>query len=240
VNWQDAYYALVAKRKRCRICSESGLTNPVCIEGGIYDSDQIGPWSCWQGNLNAEIMVVGQDWGDVSYFTKWKGLDDPAGNPTNTNLQRLLLKFGIAIKTPQEPQEHSVFFTNIILCLKNGGLQAPIKDEWLANCSANFFRPLVAIVKPKIILTLGKRVSETILDLYGIPYSKAAPLSHLMNGSPFMLTESTHLFPVYHCGAGGVNRNRSMEKQAEDWGKAAAWFASSFAGEGVRAAHTGL
>lgn len=175
---KEAYKTLVTKRKNCRICSESGLTNPACVDSGIYDSDQIGPWSCWQGNLNADIMVVGQDWGDVAYFLKWKGFDDPSGNPTNTNLQRLLRQFGIAIKPPQEPQEHSVFFTNIILCLKDGGLQAPIKDEWLANCSGNFFRPLVDIVKPKIILALGKRVSETILDLYGISYSKTAHLAN--------------------------------------------------------------
>jgi len=224
MNRQDAYHSLVAKRKTCRICSESGLTNPTCVEGGIYDSDQIGPWSRWQGNLNAEIMVVGQDWGGFKFFVTWEGFDPPSSNPTNTNLSVLLQQFGITIKQPQEPQEHSIFLTNIILCLKDGGLQAPIKDEWLSNCSGNFFRPLVEIVNPKIILALGKKVSETILDLYGISYSKSATLSKLMNGSPFKLTESSLLFPVYHCGAGGVNRNRPMEMQIEDWRKAAKWF----------------
>jgi DNA polymerase len=227
VNQQDAYNALVSKRKKCRICSESGLTNPACVEGGIYDSDHIGPWSCWQGDLDAEIMVVGQDWGGLKFFEAWKGIDPPFGNPTNSNLSVLLHQFGISIKPPQEPQDQKIFLTNMILCLKGGDLQAPIKDEWLTNCSGNFFSLLVEIVKPKIILALGKRVSETILDLYGISYSKSAPLSLLMNGSPFKLTESTSLFPVYHCGAGGVNRNRPMEMQEEDWRKAAEWFRAS-------------
>ncbi len=222
MNRQQAYNALVTKRKQCGLCSESGLANPSCFVG--LDSDHIGPWSRWQGNLNAEIMVVGQDWGDKAYFEKWKGGDHPSGNPTNSNLQKLLLQFGIAIKTPQEPQEHSVFFTNIILCLKDGGLQAPIKDEWLSNCSENFFLPLVEIIQPKIILALGERVSKTILDMYGIPFSKSATLSKLMDRSPIRVTESTYLFPVYHCGAGGVNRNRLLEKQLEDWGNAAEWF----------------
>ena len=219
---EKAYSALVKERKSCKLCTEMGLTNPASFEG--LDSDHIGPWSCWQGNLNAEILVVGQDWGDKSYFSKWKGLDQPSGNPTNSNLQKLLLKFGIAIKEPTEPQEHSVFFTNIILCLKDGGMQASINNEWLSNCSGNFFLPLVRIIQPKIIIVLGKKVSETILDLYGIQFSKSAPLSKLMQSSPFKLTESTYLFPMYHCGAGGVNRNRPMERQLEDWEKAADWF----------------
>ena len=44
----------------------------------LFRSAQIGPWSLWQGNLDAEIMVIGQDWGDKNYFTKNKGHDQGA------------------------------------------------------------------------------------------------------------------------------------------------------------------
>ncbi len=234
MNRQEAYTALVAKRKSCGLCTFSGLTNPASFDG--LDSDQIGPWSCWQGNLNAKIMVVGQDWGDVEYFKACKGDDKFSGNPTEANLRELLETFGILIEEYGKEQEQVVFLTNMILCLKDGfrdttqshrGLSAPIENAWLSNCSENFFRPLVEIIQPKIIIALGERVSKTILDLYGLPYSKSAPLSQLMNGSPFKLTESTFFFPMYHCGSGGVNRNRPMEKQEEDWGKAAEWFRAS-------------
>ena len=60
------YAALVAARKQCRVCPNH--TNPAVCESGRYDSDQIGPWSLWQGNLHADLMVVGQDWGDDRYF----------------------------------------------------------------------------------------------------------------------------------------------------------------------------
>lgn len=56
----EGYAALVRRRKACR-----SLTNPGKCEGGIQDSDQIGPWSLWQGNLSADLLVVGQDWGDT-------------------------------------------------------------------------------------------------------------------------------------------------------------------------------
>lgn len=44
-----------------------------------------------------------------------------------------------------------------------------------------------------------------------------------MQQSPYRLNASTVLFPLYHCGAGGVNRNRSFADQLQDWTKVAEW-----------------
>jgi DNA polymerase len=229
---QQQYDLLVSKRKKCSLCvltahPEEGLTSPATIKDGAFDSDQIGPWSRWQGNLNAEIMVVGQDWGGVKYFNDCQGDDQLSNNPTNVNLHKLLLnQIGKDIKKSDVNDDGIIFLTNIILCLKQGNLQDPIKKEWLSNCSKHFFKPLVDVVRPKIIIALGSNVSHTILDLYEVAYSKSVSLSQLMESSPFNLTESTDLFPVYHCGAGGVNRNRSLEMQQDDWAKIASWYNS--------------
>ena len=193
------------------------------VISGRYDSKQIGPWPLWQGNLNAELLVVGQDWGDISYFQKWQGRDQPSGNRTNENLQRLLDQIGVRVGRPRDPQDQVVFFTNLILCLKRGGLQAPVDDSWFTNCARTFFGPLVEIIKPRAILALGKKVSEAILDLYGIQHSKNLRLSEMMSLSPYPLTGSTVLFPLYHCGAGGVNRNRSIGEQEKDWSRIKEW-----------------
>ncbi len=74
----QAYNKLVLERKACRACE--GLVNPADY---TYDSDQIGPWSLWQGNLDSDLIIVGQDWGDTRYFEKWEGRDQQTGNPTN-------------------------------------------------------------------------------------------------------------------------------------------------------------
>lgn len=221
----EKYRKLVEERKQCSLCQ--GLRNPAGISGGKWDSDQIGPWSLWQANLDAELVVVGQDWSDVSYFRKWEGRDQPSGNPTNENLQKLLNTIGIQIRKPRDPQDQIVFFTNIILCLKAGGLQAPVKDNWLKNCSSTFFVPLIEIINPKVVIALGKKVSESILHLYGISYSKSAVFSKMLSQAPYQLTDSTAFFPVYHCGAQGVNRNRSMMEQEEDWSKVNMWLDSN-------------
>ena len=214
----QAYNDLVQRRKTCNKCN--GLCNPSTFD---YDSDQIGSWTLWQGNLNSDIVVVGQDWGDVTYFEKWKGKDQPKDNPTNENLQRLMEIINIKVEKPSMDQNHIVFLTNLILCLKTGGLQATVEDHWFENCSSIFFRPLMNIIKPKIVIALGKKVSESILNIYDIPYSKSTPYYELINKSPVKLTSSLVLFPVYHCGAGSINRNRPMEEQKDDWRKIAQW-----------------
>src|SRR5688500_5207961 len=125
---QAAYAALVAGRKTCHACM--GLTNPADYAAGRYDSPEIGPWTRWQGNLDATLMIVGQDWGDTAYFARHDGLDGST-NPTNRTLCRLLHSIGIHI----DPQatvagRGQIFLTNTILCLKSGGMQATVAAQW--------------------------------------------------------------------------------------------------------------
>jgi len=216
----EKYRRLVEKRKACQLCTN--ITNPSKVENGRYDSNEIGPWSLWQGNLNAELLIVGQDWGDTSYLKRWKGRDQPSGNKTNENLQKLLAHIGVRIGKPRDSKDQIVFFTNLILCLKEeGGLQGPIKNDWLINCAKEFFLTLLEIIKPRAILALGKDVSETILKLYKIQYRKNQRLSELMNRSPYRLTTSMVLFPLYHCGARGQNINRPNPES--DWIRIKKW-----------------
>ena len=173
----------------------------------------------------SEVLVVGQDWGDVAYFERWRGIDQPSGNPTNENLRRLLGLIGARLGSPREHQDLQVFLTNLILCLKTGGLQAPVRDEWLRNCTRELFAELVRIVRPLAVLALRQRVTSAILDYYGVPYCRTVSLSELTSHAPFRIGDDAYLFPVYHCGAGGVNRNRSFAKQCEDWQRIGAWLA---------------
>jgi len=117
---RSTYDALIASRKACKVCHL--LENPAQILGGQYDSSQIGPWTLWQGNLDAEIMIVGQDWGDVRYFTTNAG-HEAVRNPTNEMLAKLLASIGIRIDppSPQDDGGGSLFLTNAILCLKHKG-----------------------------------------------------------------------------------------------------------------------
>ena len=92
-----AHAALVRARRSCRACP--GLINPADCDGGVHDSEHIGPWTLWQGNLRTDLLVVGQDWGDTRYFIA-NGGHDARRNPTNENLRGLLRSIGIEIPLP--------------------------------------------------------------------------------------------------------------------------------------------
>jgi DNA polymerase len=193
------------------------------VAGGKYDSPQIGAWSLWQGNLEADLMVVGQDWGTVDVFERFRGVDPPPRwqneNCANSNLVKLLATIGIQIGLPGERQENKVFFTNAILCLKQGlNMQAPVSPEYFHNCGSLFLRPLIEIVNPRAVVVLGQLPYEAVRRTFDPGFRLIPPYRrYVENNSPYLLPGGAMLFAVYHCGAGSTNRNRSFAKQCEDW-----------------------
>jgi uracil-DNA glycosylase len=193
----DQYRRLVTERKPCRQCT--GLENPAACAEGQYDSDQIGPWSRWQGNLGARLMVIGQDWGDTRYFRQYAGREGPR-NPTNENLRHLLHSIGIDIPPPEEYRESgTIFLTNAILCLKAGGLQGPVRRDWFQNCHS-FLRGQIALVRPAVVVALGQLAHRSVLGAFGIRASAfrgavEAPEGIRLPGGP-------SCFPCTTAGAG--------------------------------------
>jgi uracil-DNA glycosylase len=217
---QQLYSSLVQQRKKCKACG-GVLINPADCNGDLYDSFQIGPWSRWQGNLQAKLMVVGQDWGDTNYFLKWEGFDDP-NNPTNVNLTKLLNSIGINIKSiTGADQGGDIFLTNAILCLKQNGLQGDVVGAWFENCGKNFLKPTIEIVKPKVLVALGEWPYKTILQAYDIRYVRPQTYRMIVEqvgkAGGRKLPGGALLFPVYHCGRRGVNQNRNWSDQLNDW-----------------------
>jgi DNA polymerase len=211
---KDSYAALVAARKSCRSCPE--LLNPAACDGGTYDSNQIGPWTLWQGNLNADLVIVGQDWGDKRYFVANKGHDEPH-NPTSDTLRRLLATIGIDIPPPSvcDSGGGTVFMTNAILCLKEGGMQARVRPEWSANCGARFLRPTIDLIAPKVVVTLGEQAYKAVSAVYGLPHVAFRTAVGLPEG--FILPTGARYLPMYHCGARILNTHRPLEQQVRDW-----------------------
>lgn len=208
------YAELVAARKACHLCS--GLTNPADVAGGRFDSEQVGAWSLWQGNLDASIMVVGQDWGDTSYFVRGEGREGPR-NPTNLALVELIGIAGVSIGDPGSAVGRDIaFFTNAILCLKSsdGGLQGQVQPSWFDNC-AQFLRRQIEIVRPAVVVGLGERAFRTILRGFGLTCRPFRSEVEAPSGT--VLPNGSRAFAVYHCGARIRNTHRSMAAQREDW-----------------------
>jgi uracil-DNA glycosylase len=209
-----AYDALVLLRKQCGACV--GLVNPSECANGVYDSDHIGPWSLWQGSLAAKLMIIGQDWGDERYFLV-NGGRDAKSNPTNEMLRKLLMSIGIEIETPEycSGGDDRMFFTNALLCLKTGGMQAKVGKEWFAQCASRFLRRNVEIVTPSIVVTLGECAYRALTDAYRM--RQISFRDAVDDPAGFELGNGTRLFPVYLCSRRILNTHRNMEQQRNDW-----------------------
>jgi len=208
-----AYCELVKKRKA--VTFPAGLQNPANIANGQFDCDHLGAWSLWQGDLDAEILIVGQGWGDDFYFMENQGRDTDE-NPTNKNLRKLLASIGLDPGLPSSPMPQPLFFTNAVLGIKSGGMSAALKHDWMRHSSVHFTAPLIEIVQPRLIVTLGISAYKAMRFIYqSLPYES---MSGLLKYPPFFLPGARQIFALSHCGGLGL-RNRSMTEQFADWQK---------------------
>jgi DNA polymerase len=211
---QATYRALVVQRKTCFRCAHLGLTNPSAPGLSTFDADQIGPWTRWLGDLDADVMIIGQDWGDVDGFRRQEGLDNESA--TNRTLRELLAHVGIDVDpAPRSSQRSRVFLTNAALCLKQGGAQAPVHPAWFKNCAPAFLRPQIDLVQPRVVVTLGERAYCAVMrefELRPRTFRGAVEAE-----TPVNLRIGTVLVPVYHCGQRTININRDRSKQFKDW-----------------------
>lgn len=210
---KNRYIELVEQRKSYNF---KDLKNPSQIANGIYDNEvSINPWSLWQGNLDAEILVIGQDWGDENYYLNNRGRDND-NNPTNKNLRDLFQVLNIDTGRPNNPnKDASLFFTNAIMGIKQDGMSSNIKASWLKESAIMFLKPLIGIIEPKIIITLGANTFKAIKYIY--PGNMNQPLRDLQSINPINVNEMK-LFAFYHCGGLGL-ANRPLNEQKKDWEK---------------------
>jgi uracil-DNA glycosylase len=223
MNKIEEYRKLIFKRKSW-VSLPFGLSN--YKETG-FEIEHVDAWELWHSNLDADIMIIGQDFADAQTFIKDKGLVEPQSDKyayaTNKNLATLFeMGLGIQIGHPLNPNmKVKLFFTNAIIGLKKeGGMQGKVKEEWLKKSVEEFLSPLINLVQPKVIICLGKLATKAVDTAFNHRLNPKINLSHsLINmvGKSFDSTEGIKIFPVYHCGARVININRSLNKQLGDW-----------------------
>ncbi|HEY1802240.1 MAG TPA: uracil-DNA glycosylase family protein [Terriglobales bacterium] len=209
---QLQYSQLVKNRKVCCLCAPD-LVNPNECEEGVFDqAEHIGAWSRWQGNLDASLMIIGQDWGGADFYVKYEGLGNDE-NSTNRSIRDLLKSIDISIELPQVGAMGSLFFTNSILCLRRSGLTGPTKSSWFKNCSKKFLLPQIELVASNVIATLGYKAYCSVMYAFGLP---AKPKMENAVLETIRLQNGSLLVPLYHPGRLG-RVSRTFEDQKLDW-----------------------
>jgi uracil-DNA glycosylase len=166
------------------------------------------------GHPQPKLLVVGQDFGNVQYFVRCRGRDEP-GNQTNANLQRLLGVAGIAVTDPSDADPAApIFMTNSILCVKEGRMDAPILASWVKSCTERHLVPLLRLLRPPVVVGMGARGWQAVRQAFGLQEAPAR-ISQAVGGF-WIAADSTRLFAVVHCGPLGLT-NRPLPQQLADW-----------------------
>jgi hypothetical protein len=220
------YEELVNKRKNYDL-KIPGLINYGVGDYRTYDLGYyLDPWAKWHKTIPSDILLIGQDWGNLTYYSKNQGYDDD-NNPTCRNLITLFEQLNIDIGKPNTPAKNlKIHFTNIIPFLRTGemqgGLNKILNQDKINEFASDFIKPLIEITNPPIIITLGKASTIAVMAIFGQIVSKNKPFKNLVDGEPINLKDGVSLFPRYHCGASSINRNRNLEQQKKDWSKISA------------------
>lgn len=201
---------------------EDGFMNPSQIENGRYDqAEAIDPWNRWHSSIPADILVIGQDWGSQDYYVENEGSDNDS-NPTCKNLATLFEEIGIEIGTPSNPSQNSrLFFANIIPAVRTGkmsGNTTKITVKMVKKYATLFIEPLIQILNPKIIITLGKNPLIGLCEVLDLDKISNIPLSEVVGTSPIWVNENLIVAPMFHCGSLGL-ANRNLQQQKLDWAK---------------------
>lgn len=226
------YRQLVQKRKLCEECylqtGQNNLHNgnKLNFHVGIHDTKAIGQWSAWHGDLDADFMVIGQDWGDKDYYIQFRNQNSgefERNSKTNINLRMLFECINPEIDIFDSTTIVRLFFTNSLLCYKEGKMAQPTRAAQHRICSELYLKELIRIVRPKIIITLGEKAFNGLwkLDFEKSRNIKSGKYSDLVNKGElhiYLCGSQISVFPVVHPGPLGI-RNRNLDLQKADWCK---------------------
>ena len=228
------------KPNEIKMCCNSSGKEPKLIP--YEPCDEINLWSYWQGgvnHLNAKILLVGQDWGsmDTEKYEearivenivqkkktepdKYLSYVEGNTNPTDRNLIKLFKTIGYDITE----ECADLFFTNLALCYREDSkISGGFKPIWASNCG-EFFKELVDIIQPKVILCLGRGTYEGVMKALG-GKAESGSYNEIIDEHTPSEAGGYKVFPLAHCGSmGTANRNKDKDKyedklhyQKEDW-----------------------
>jgi hypothetical protein len=168
---------------------------------GAYECDFVSPYTKTAGNIDADIMVMLQDWASDealsgAFHEPSAKLGHTPSRPTNRNLIRLLnTTFGITLR--------DTYGTNLFPFVKLGGMSQPIRQVDLLAAARQFALPQIRVVNPKLVICLGLVTFNALRQACDL--SPSQDLSSAIE-SPFTVGP-TRVWCQTHTGR-LVNRNR--------------------------------
>ena len=166
----------IRKQKRIAVLAHhrrenvfSGYSGIGDYHSGAYECDFVSPYTKSAGNVDADIMLVLQDWCSDEYLRQKKRADsdlvrlghDPQLE-ANKNLKSLLFThFGIGLE--------KTYATNLFPFIKPGTMNASVRFADLKKAAEIYTVPEIEIVAPRLVVCLGAVVYRAIRKTCGLP-----------------------------------------------------------------------
>lgn len=186
------------------------------FDGGFYDCEFVVPWTISAKNLDADLMIVAQDWASQEFLNrrnsqqqrekrKLTGQDEDLA--TNRNLKsRLEEHFGFSFS--------QTFATDVFVYVKPGEMNGYIPMRYLEDCAKRYTIPQIEIVEPRMVVCLGASTFEAVRCALGLPkisFSEAcAPTAHTTY-------KGSEIYAVAHTGGQGTANAGSKDNVNKIW-----------------------
>lgn len=218
--------------KRKGIIADVGLVNQFALHPVIPNK-----WFDWENRVNADIMIIGQDWGP--YVNLKKYVDDYELSKTelhfsydeflfkkmSSRTEKFILQ---TIKETYEEKFHTFdqlvydrfFFTMAVLFTRQGkkfrGSEFFDEKKSTALCYPYVARQ-IEIVQPKVIMTLGNLGFGVVNNYFQLGYKDiklSKVLDSLQNSNGIIQKNKVTIIPNYHPAA-----HVSSRLMKENWKK---------------------
>ena len=198
---------------------------PHCILGdfhnGYYECDFVSPWTISAQNVDASLMLIGQDWVSSARLEKppcpeQKRLGQIWSLPTNVNLRCLLRRH-------MDLCFCETYATNLFPFVKQGKMNQSISTVHLRHCAVKYAIPQIEIVRPRMVICLGSAVFNAIRQSLGMPRLKAASQVPEDSSRPGpTVIDGIEIYGAPHPGGLGVAVAGGMDEVHRLWSRLAA------------------
>jgi uracil-DNA glycosylase len=178
---REALRQLARKRQADRLEPYYCLAD---IHDGYYECDYVSPWTTSAENVNADLMILGKDWGSTDSLIERppdperKRLGQGWGVPTNKNLREYLNDCMGGLKFSE------TYASNVFPFIKQGKKDSGIRDEDMLYAAKKYALPQIEIVSPRMVICLGKPAFRAVRRAAGFPdiaWEEAiAPTPHII------------------------------------------------------------
>ncbi len=187
------------------------LEHHACLadfHNGFYECNHVSPWSKSACNVDAEVMIIGQDWASSNVLEREPDEDrrrfgQDCSSCTNTNLREFLGYMGL--------QFRETYATNVFPFIKWGAKDEDIPFRDLVSCAEIYTLPQIEIVSPRMAICLGQKAFNAVCraaELRPPNWSKARPPGPHIRICPVKIYGLPHPSPFGLNNAGGKDAVR--------------------------------